>query len=83
MLAPRRVYTAILGSPTTQTGGPEPPDMSFPHVHVHVIPVYEDGEAGRPAVVVSWSAGIWLNDEGGAEELASEPRETGVSGEEA
>lgn len=72
ILAPRRVYTAILGSQAAQPGGPEPPAMSFPHLHAHAIPVHEDGEAGRPAVVFSWSAGVWLYDEGEAESLAAE-----------
>jgi len=73
-LAPRRVYTAILGSPRAEPDGPAPPAMSFPHLHAHVIPVHEDGETARPAVVFSWSAGVWLYDDGEAESLAGELR---------
>ena len=71
VLAPRRVYTAILGSPRATPDGPDPPAMSFPHLHVHVIPVHEDGDAARPAAVFSWSAGVWLYDTGEAEALAT------------
>ena len=73
-LAPKRVYTAILGSPRAEPDGPAPPAMSFPHLHQHVIPVHEDGETARPAVVFSWSAGVWLYDEGEAEALAADLR---------
>ena len=51
VLAPRRVFVAALGSA-------EPLATSFPHVHVHVVPVAERGEDARPARVFSWSAGV-------------------------
>lgn len=70
--APRRIYTATLGSPSTLTT--ETPAMSFPHLHTHVIPVHEDGESSRPAAVFSWTAGVWLYDEGEAEQLARDLR---------
>ncbi|MDB4944516.1 MAG: hypothetical protein JWP97_4050 [Labilithrix sp.] len=71
VLGPRRVYTAILGSPAALPGAPDPPAMSFPHLHAHAIPVYDDGPSARPAAVFSWSAGVWLYDEGEAEEVAA------------
>lgn len=72
VFAPRRIYTATLGSPSAPAT--DPPAMSFPHLHVHVIPVHEDGETARPAVVFSWSAGLWLYDEGEAEQIARDLR---------
>jgi diadenosine tetraphosphate (Ap4A) HIT family hydrolase len=68
VFTPRRIYTATLGSPSSASL--DPPAMSFPHLHVHVIPIHEDGESARPAAVFSWTAGVWLYDEGEAEELA-------------
>jgi diadenosine tetraphosphate (Ap4A) HIT family hydrolase len=50
-LAPERVYTASLGASRSLP-------MSFPHFHSHVVPVYEHGEAARPARVFSWSSGV-------------------------
>lgn len=50
-LRPERVYVAALGASRTLP-------MSFPHHHVHVIPVYETGEKARPAHVFSWSSGV-------------------------
>jgi len=72
VLTPRRIYTATLGSPAAPST--EPPPMSFPHLHVHVIPIYEDGESARPAAIFSWTSGIWLYDEGEGERLARELR---------
>ena len=72
LFAPRRIYTATLGSPAAPTL--DPPAMSFPHLHVHVIPIYEDGESARPAAIFSWTAGVWLYDEGEAEALARDIR---------
>jgi diadenosine tetraphosphate (Ap4A) HIT family hydrolase len=50
-LRPERVYVAALGASRTLP-------MSFPHHHVHVIPVYETGDKARPAHVFSWSSGV-------------------------
>jgi hypothetical protein len=50
-LRPERVYVAALGASRSLP-------MSFPHHHVHVVPVYETGEAARPARVFSWSSGV-------------------------
>lgn len=71
--APRRIYTATLGSPSATAT--DPPAMSFPHLHVHVVPVHEDGESARPSVVFSWTAGVWLYEDGEAERVAASIRE--------
>ncbi|HEX5098724.1 MAG TPA: hypothetical protein VFV94_04460 [Polyangiaceae bacterium] len=44
--------------------------MSFPHFHVHVLPVYETGDGARPAHVFSWSAGVLVYEDAEAGELA-------------
>lgn len=54
--APARIYTAVLGSPM-------PILMSYPHLHVHVVPVMETDEAARPARVFSWSEGVVMYDD--------------------
>lgn len=72
LFAPPRIYTATLGSPSATTSAP--PAMSFPHLHVHVLPIYEDGEGARPAAVFSWTSNVWLYDEGEAEQIASDLR---------
>lgn len=68
VLRPRRVWTAALGAP-------EPLPMSFPHCHVHVIPVHEGGEAARPARVLSWTNGVVVYDDGEALALVHALRE--------
>ena len=65
---PERTYVAVLGSSA------ELP-MSFPHFHVHVIPVYEVDERARPARVFSWSSGVVVYDDAEARELAAQLRE--------
>lgn len=50
-LKPERVYVATLGASRQLP-------MSFPHFHVHVVPVYETDERARPAHVFSWSSGV-------------------------
>ncbi len=67
LLAPRRIFVAALGAST-------PLSKTFPHLHLHVVPVYEEGEAGRPANVFSWSHGVWVYEKGEAAALASELR---------
>lgn len=52
-LAPRRTFVASLGAST-------PLPTTFPHFHLHVVPLTEDGEAARPARVFSWSEGVWV-----------------------
>lgn len=61
--APRRVFVAALGSP-------DPLLMSFPHHHVHVLPVAEGGPTARPAEVFTWSAGVYVYEPGEARALA-------------
>lgn len=50
-LAPLRVFVASLGSPKALV-------QSFPHFHIHVIPVFHADERARPAHVLSWSSGV-------------------------
>lgn len=69
---PRRIYTATLGSPSAMAMAP--PAMSFPHLHVHVVPIHEDGESARPAAIFSWTAGIWLYDETEADAIVHDLR---------
>jgi diadenosine tetraphosphate (Ap4A) HIT family hydrolase len=52
-LAPRRIYVAALGSAV-------PLATSFPHVHLHVIPLADGGEADRPANVFTWTHGMYV-----------------------
>jgi len=49
-LAPNRCYVAALG--TGVSGLP----MSFPHLHLHVIPVAPDA---RPSEVLTWRDGVF------------------------
>jgi diadenosine tetraphosphate (Ap4A) HIT family hydrolase len=51
ILTPSRVYTAALGAAVDVR-------TSFPHFHVHVVPVYATDERARPAHVFSWSSGV-------------------------
>ena len=48
---PARIFSAVLGA----SGGLP---MSFPHFHIHALPVYETDERARPAHVFSWTAGV-------------------------
>ena len=70
--APKRVYVASLGTTTPLVG-------SYPHIHLHVVPIYEDDERARPAAVFSWSAGIVLYEDTEATEHASALRRAWVS----
>lgn len=67
VLAPKRVYTAALGSSS------ELP-MTYAHFHLHVVPVPDEGESSRPAQVFSWSQGVVTYDDAEAKELVSELR---------
>lgn len=51
--APRRIYVAALGSADAI-------DTSFPHVHVHVVPLADGGELDRPANVFTWVHGVYV-----------------------
>ncbi len=53
VLAPRRIYVAALGSAA-------PLATSFPHVHLHVIPLDDGGVADRPAAVLTWEHGMFV-----------------------
>jgi len=66
-LAPARTFVAVLGASAQVP-------MSFPHFHVHVLPVYETGEGARPAQVFSWSAGVLVYEDEEARELAARLR---------
>jgi diadenosine tetraphosphate (Ap4A) HIT family hydrolase len=53
VLSPKRVFVAALGSA-------KPLPISFPHHHVHVIPLYDGGELDRPSEVLTWRNGVTL-----------------------
>ena len=67
LLKPRRIFVAALGASALLS-------KTFPHLHLHVVPVYEDGEQSRPANVFSWSHGVWVYEEGEGAALASDLR---------
>lgn len=52
-LAPKRIYVAALGSMV-------PLATSFPHVHLHVVPLSDGGESDRPANVFTWVNGAYV-----------------------
>ena len=64
---PARIFSAVLGSPM-------PLLMSYPHLHIHVVPVMEDDERARPARVFSWSEGVVMYDDGEAKALVASLR---------
>src|SRR5260221_13997223 len=49
---PVRVYAATLGA----NGRTAP--TSFPHLHVHVVPIYDRDERGKPSNVFTWKNGL-------------------------
>jgi len=49
--------------------------MSFPHFHIHVLPVYDTDERARPAHVFSWSAGVLVYEDDEAHALSERLRE--------
>jgi diadenosine tetraphosphate (Ap4A) HIT family hydrolase len=65
-LAPRRIYIAALGSA-------EPLAVSFPHVHLHVVPLADGGDADRPASVFTWNHGMYVFEDA-AEEVTFRDR---------
>ena len=67
VLNPARVYVAALGSS-------EPISTSYPHYHIHVVPIAEHDEDARPARVFSWSTGIIQYDEEEARQLVARLR---------
>lgn len=50
-LSPKRVFVASLGAVDALP-------CTFPHVHLHVVPLAEGGESSRPARVFSWREGV-------------------------
>ena len=65
VLDPCRVYVAALGSPSQLA-------KSYPHLHLHVVPIFEDGESARPARVFSWTQGVLIYEPHEARTLAAE-----------
>lgn len=65
VLAPVRTYVAALGSVTQRAN-------SFPHVHQHVVPLFDGGAADRPAEVFTWQGGVLVYESDEAEALAAE-----------
>ena len=51
--APRRIYVAALGSADAI-------ETSFPHLHIHLVPLANGGEVDRPANVFTWTNGIYV-----------------------
>jgi diadenosine tetraphosphate (Ap4A) HIT family hydrolase len=66
-LAPKRVYVAALGSA-------EPSARSFPHLHLHVVPLPDGDERDRPSAVFTWKDGVLAYEPGEAEALAARIR---------
>ena len=48
----------------------QPRGISFPHAHVHVIPLPDGDERDRPAAVFTWSNGVYMYED----DEASRPR---------
>jgi diadenosine tetraphosphate (Ap4A) HIT family hydrolase len=67
VLGPKRVFIASLGSAVRLP-------MSFPHHHVHVLPLYDGGESDRPSEVLTWRHGVWLYEPDEARTLATKLR---------
>lgn len=67
VLAPKRTYVAALGAA-------ERIATSFPHHHVHVVPLFDGGGADRPAAVLTWSQGVYVYEAGEAEGMAARLR---------
>ncbi len=64
---PARVFSAILGASS------ELP-MSFPHFHIHALPVYETDERARPGFVFSWTAGVMVYEDEDVSRLSDQIR---------
>src|SRR5262245_28081213 len=52
LLSPKRIYVAALGAAQRIA-------TSFPHYHVHVVPLLSGGPEDRPAEVLTWSNGVY------------------------
>lgn len=66
-LEPVRIFVAVLGASAQLP-------MSFPHFHIHVLPVYDTDERARPANVFSWSSGVLVYDDDEARALSARLR---------
>jgi diadenosine tetraphosphate (Ap4A) HIT family hydrolase len=66
-LSPLRVYVAALGSPSALP-------TSFPHLHVHVVPLHHGDERDRPANVFTFEGGVLRYPPGAGEALAAHLR---------
>ena len=69
VLAPVRVFNAVLGSSSAALA------ISYPHLHIHVCPVFETDERARPARVFSWSEGVVIYTADEAHALTSQLRQ--------
>jgi diadenosine tetraphosphate (Ap4A) HIT family hydrolase len=67
-LEPVRTFLAVLGAPTQLP-------MSFPHFHIHVLPVYHGDERARPAHVFSWGTNALCYEDAEAHELCARLRD--------
>jgi diadenosine tetraphosphate (Ap4A) HIT family hydrolase len=65
--APARTFVAVLGAS-------EQLPMSFPHFHIHVLPIFETDERARPAHVFSWSSGVLVYEDEEAREFTARLR---------
>jgi hypothetical protein len=57
------VFVAALGSAARLP-------QSFPHHHVHVLPLFDGGEMDRPSEVLTWKHGVFLYTPAEARDLA-------------
>lgn len=67
LLSPKRIYVAALGAAQRIA-------TSFPHHHVHVVPLSGGGAEDRPAEVLTWSHGVYVYEEGEAAAVAARLR---------
>jgi histidine triad (HIT) family protein len=72
-LRPKRVYVAALGSAERRA-------ISFPHHHVHVVPLPHGDERDRPAEVFTWARGVALYEPGEAGAMAEALRRAWPAG---
>lgn len=73
VLAPKRILVASLGAARRIA-------TSFPHHHVHVIPLAEGDARDRPAEVLTWSHGVHVYEPAEAAEWAARLRAAWPSG---
>ncbi len=67
-LDPSRVFVAAFGSPV-------PLPMTFPHHHLHVVPVYTRDDSDRPSSVFTWQWGVHRDTKQGTRALGGLLRE--------